>query len=103
MESRQGGRLLGERLDGLRAALREYFGAINEVKEGLHVEPERLVKPDALVAFETCQNLGIPIVGGGLLDQPHIWLMEYIICQQETELFAALARRNEVTANATSN
>jgi len=33
-------------------------------------------KPDILVAHEMCVKQRLPLVAGGLLDQPHFWLME---------------------------
>lgn len=36
--------------------------------------------------YDQCRAMGIPLVQGGLQDQPHIWLLEYAICQQEREL-----------------
>lgn len=31
-------------------------------------------KPTALIYYEMTIELGIPLVDGGIMDQPHIWL-----------------------------
>lgn len=88
-----GGSRLADQLNALREDLRNYFGALNEVKAGLNTKvPD---KPEALIRFEQCREMGIPLVDGGLLDQPHIWLMEYAICLQETQLWNAMNARTE--------
>ena len=86
---------MGERLKELREAIEQYFGLINEIRAGLKVRPEELQKPEALVLYEQCVQMGIPMVEGGIRDQPHIWLMEYAICSQETELWNAIQSRNQ--------
>ncbi len=81
----------------LRSELRNYYGALNEIEMGL--KPAKIPeKPEALALFEQCQALHIPLVQGGVRDQPHIWLMEYAVCAQERELWQALreaSRRQE--------
>jgi len=80
-----GGSGVAEGLEALRDALQEYFGVLSSIKEGLPVKavPE---KPEALIKYDQCKAMGIPLVEGGLRDQPHIWLYEYAICQQQREL-----------------
>ena len=48
-------------------------------------------KPEALDLFQQCQMMGIPLVEGGVLDQPHIWAREYRIVYQEKNRFERLA------------
>ena len=43
---------------------------------GLGSKKKPLEKPEALVLLEQCEKLHIPLVSGGLLDQPHIWILE---------------------------
>lgn len=40
-----------------------------------------------------CKTMGIPLVEGGIVDQPHIWLMQYAVCAQEVELYEASKNR----------
>jgi hypothetical protein len=79
-----GGRIIAGKLDELRKALDEYYGALTMLKEGMSVRiPE---KPDALKLLEKCEAFGIPLVAGGLLNQPHIWLLEVGVIRNEREL-----------------
>jgi hypothetical protein len=91
---------LRQALDRLRDEIRDYYGALNEIEMGL--KPARMPeKPEALVLYEQCQTLGIPLVQGGVRDQPHIWLMEVAVCVQERELWQTLreaSRRQETHA-----
>ncbi len=91
-------------LDRLRNEIRNYCGALNEIEMGLKPNPMP-EKPEALVLFEQCNKMGIPLVAGGIRDQPHIWLMEYAVCAQEYELWNALreANRRQETHAAVSN
>jgi hypothetical protein len=42
--------------------------------EGMNISiPE---KPDALKLLEQCEAFDIPLVAGGLMNQPHLWLRE---------------------------
>jgi len=43
--------------------------------------------PQALLYYKMCESMHIQLVDGGVFDQPHIWLLEYAICQKKTELF----------------
>lgn len=83
-----GGSRVAEQLEALREEIRDYYGALNEIKAGLH--PTIPEKPTALRLYEQCKEMGISLVAGGLLDQPHIWLREYAICLQETQLWQAM-------------
>lgn len=80
-----GGSGVAEGLKSLRAAIKEYFAVLSSVKDGLPVK-SMPKKPQALLMFDQCKAMGIPLIDGGLQDQPHIWLLEYAICQQEREL-----------------
>jgi hypothetical protein len=51
-------------------------------------------KPDALRLYDQCKSTGLPLVAGGLLDQPHIWLMEYEACDQERKRFELINEAN---------
>jgi len=39
------------------------------------------------------QEMGIPLVEGGVRDQPYIWLMEYGICKNEVTLWETILER----------
>lgn len=92
MEWSAGGRTLEERLNELQVALQDYFGALNELAmghPGLSVKvPE---KPEALVLYQQCEKLGLPLVSGGLMDQPHIWLQEVAVIVDTKNLYEALS------------
>ena len=91
---RLGGSLVTDSLETLRDEVRNYFGVLNEIRAGLN--PKVPDKPVALRLFEQCREMGIPLISGGLVDQPHIWLREYAICLQETQLWQAmLAKQSE--------
>lgn len=75
MEGSSGGRFVEGKLQELREALDTYFGALNQAKEGLFLG-EIPDKPEALKKLEQCESLGIPLVSGGVMDQPHVWLLE---------------------------
>jgi hypothetical protein len=89
----QGKLTLSERLKALETALRDYYGALNEIRIGLRKKmPE---KPEALILYERCKVLGLPLVEGGVLDQPYIWLQELAIIISQTELFEMINRQPE--------
>lgn len=94
-----GERSLTTLLAEFRLEVREYFGAMNELRMGL--KPEKPpIKPGALSLLELCQSQGLPLVAGGLVDQPYIWLLQCDILQQEIELQRAV-QRNTAPANQT--
>ncbi|MCX6064853.1 MAG: hypothetical protein NT121_03750 [Chloroflexi bacterium] len=66
--------------------LEEYYGALAELKAGLNVPiPEQ---PEILQYVEMCEENNIPLIAGGLLDQPHIFLIEANIARAKREMFA---------------
>lgn len=79
----------GSRVEGgleeLRQALFDYYGALNELRTLAESQPilasqvKIPEKPEALKLWEMCQVNGVPLVSGGLLDQPHIWLEEQAV------------------------
>ena len=88
-----GGRVLAEYLDWLRAELDDYFGALAEMSIQVHNE-RAYHKPLALIRYEQCKSLGVPLVQGGLVDQPYIWLMEWAIIEQVKTVFDTIDTRN---------
>jgi hypothetical protein len=76
---------LNEALGKLREELQEYYGALEGLKIGFQTAiPD---KPDALILCDQIKEMGIPLVAGGLMDQPYIWLLEYRICMEEKEIY----------------
>ena len=72
-----GGSLLAQNLLELQEALGEYYGALNELKHGLEATvPE---KPEALILYDQIKEFGVPLVSGGVLEQPWIFMQEYKI------------------------
>jgi hypothetical protein len=80
-----GGSLVEEALERLRVELDDYYGALFEVQQGTkEFVPE---PPEALLYFKMCKEMRIPLVAGGVMDQPHIWLMEYAICENKSVFY----------------
>lgn len=96
MGSRGGGSTLAQKLNELREALGDYYGTLNELQLGLNVPvPE---KPEAMIYYEQMEALGIPLVDGGVLDQPYIFMQEYKIVadfKKQQELIRLKAAANE--------
>lgn len=87
-----GSRITGG-LEALRSALYDYYGAINELKTLSEAQPNLAStvkipqKPEALILWEQCQALGLPLVDGGLEDQPHIWIEEVAVIRDAQQEF----------------
>lgn len=67
-----------------REELIEYFGELNELKFGARSKVPK--KPDLLATYEIVTELNMPVVAGGLMDQPYIWLLQYEIVSNEVKL-----------------
>lgn len=85
------------KIEQLRLAIQNYLGALNEIAEGLKPSaiPE---KPEALALYDACKTMNTPLIAGGVMDQPHIWLMEYQVCDHERERFRRLQEINRRNA-----
>jgi hypothetical protein len=70
---------------------------MNEVKA--HARADIPVKPGYLVAYENIERFRIPVWTGGLMDQPHLWLLEYEVIDQMMKLFDALDNRPKAQVN----
>lgn len=99
MEGSAGGRVVEGGLRRLEEALLGYFGALNELEAGLE-KVEVPEQPEALKLWRQCQSIGLPLYEGGLMNQPHIWLLEVALIAETERLFAALAARNRENADA---
>lgn len=71
---RTGEKVAGRLLEELENELVEYFGQCNEVKAKIRGIPPQ--KPDTLSVFDMCEHQRLPLVEGGLMDQPHFWLLQ---------------------------
>jgi len=52
-------------------------------------------KPEALILLEQCEALNLPLVAGGLMDQPHIWLILVAVIREEKRLFELANKRSQ--------
>lgn len=46
--------------------------------------------PDAYILYKQTKEMGIPLVAGGLQDQPYIWLEQYAVCMLTEKQWAVL-------------
>jgi hypothetical protein len=90
----RGGRLISEALENLKLEIDEYYAKLNEIKNVSLKNPYAKIEipdlPEALELYEMCTEMHIPLVDGGLLDQPNIWLLEYGICKKRKEIWKQL-------------
>jgi len=95
---KRGGRLIGEALENLKIELDEYYAKLNEIKnnsiKSLYDNIEIPEPPEALLLYDMCNDMHIPLVDGGLLDQPHIWLLEYGICLKRKQIWKTVNNNN---------
>jgi hypothetical protein len=56
----------------------------------LRKEQDVPAKPAALRKYELVKSTGLHLVSGGLLDQPHIWLMQWEVVDSVTKLWDAI-------------
>jgi hypothetical protein len=88
-----GGIAIENLLTELRDRLENYFGALNEIREGLNTKLPP--KPEELQLHELLQMTGLPLLAGGYMDQPHIWLKQQQMVIAIKEMFDALRRQKE--------
>lgn len=72
----------------------EYYSVNNEIKAGLNTQPAE--KPYELILYEQVNDMHIPLVAGGLMDQPHIWIEQYAIVRNIKAIFDAQALQAEL-------
>lgn len=61
---------------------------LNQLKAGLKVpREERVEKPEELKKYEQMKKLGLPLVAGGIQDQPHIWLEMIGVIENTRKVF----------------
>lgn len=85
-----GGRLIAGGLEKLEAEILNYFGVIQELAVVSDVAPGSAVEipelPEAVIYYLKMQATGLPLVEGGLIDQPHIFLEEIKVVSETYEL-----------------
>jgi hypothetical protein len=65
----------------------------NQIRANIKIRVESQVpKPPELEKYEQMRVTGLPLIGGGLQDQPHIWLQMVGVISKTIELFDTLAR-----------
>lgn len=66
-----------------------YFGAINDAKQSkdFNIKVEIPEMPDALAYLRQIETFKTPLMSGGMMAQPHIFLMEYAICVRVERLY----------------
>jgi hypothetical protein len=89
VERSRGGIEVGEILDELGIELDEYYGTLNEIRMGALSTPPK-PKPVPLQLYEMTKELGVPLVDGGVLDQPHIWLLMVGTIRQRESLWSSI-------------
>lgn len=80
-------------LEELETSLIEYFGTLNEIKAGIRSQP--VEKPYELILYEMVCDMGLPVLAGGIMDQPHIWLLQYAVVRNIKLIFELQARQAE--------
>jgi hypothetical protein len=56
-------------------------------------------KPIEFIYYEQINELQIPLVGGGILDQPHIWLIQYAVCMNRSKFWMAMMENTRNAPN----
>ena len=79
MEKPGGSELRGI-LEKLTDEIDEYFGALNELKLGIRKISQVPPPPYIFLLYMQTKEMGVPLVEGGLQDQPYIWLDQYATC-----------------------
>lgn len=83
-----GGIILGELIEDLENRIDEYFGSVNEIRLGFRKVAAD--KPPELILYEQLIELQIPLIEGGLMDQPHIWIIQYATCKNRTAMWRSI-------------
>ena len=57
---------------------------MNEVRAGIRSKVP--YKPEKLRVYEAVKESGLPLLAGGLMDQPYIWIAIFEVVNQEITL-----------------
>jgi hypothetical protein len=80
-------------LEELAQAVEDFEGALNQQAMKLPVEiPE---KPEAMILDEQIRSSGLPLMSGGIMDQPYITMKEIQTVRNVRELYAFLRKQQE--------
>lgn len=82
--------LAGERIAAIRAEVDEYYGAMNEIQMGVRSPNKAPVAPDIVQTYRYLMKYRIPIVAGGLVDQPYLTSLYLEAAGSEIELMEHL-------------
>ena len=85
-------------MEKLEAEILNYFGVLQEAMLTSEVAPGSTVEvpelPEAVIYYLKMQATGLPIVSGGLINQPHIFLEEIKVVSETYELQKRLAQKS---------
>ncbi len=90
---RRGKKKLNEELEDLKLEVREWYGYLAELSMGV-VSPTPPEKPEIVKYIDVMKDLNIPLTGGGLMDQPVIWIHQYMAARNEIQIHEALREAN---------
>jgi hypothetical protein len=100
VEPKLGGNYLSDRLAELSDAIDAYYGMLNLIRNKIRPTPEEIhEKPEPLIIYETCKELGISRVANCLEEQPYIWLLEWSVAKQRAELHEQLFANSSAANN----
>lgn len=77
---------------------------IQQQNAGIRLAPDDVAeKPYELKKYEQMKETGLPLVAGGVQDQPHIWLAMLGTIRNTLKIFAATNRTPEQQSEENSN
>ncbi len=77
-------------LDELKEEIRNYYGFLNEAMVLKNNTLPR--KPQALINYELVKKSPIPLIAGGIMDQPYIWSLQFEVIEAEVNLHETIKR-----------
>jgi hypothetical protein len=84
-------------LEKLEAEIQNYFGVLQELAVVSEVAPGSTLEipelPEAVIYYLKMKATGLPMVGGGLINQPHIFLEELKVVSEAYELQSRLSQQ----------
>jgi hypothetical protein len=87
---------LEELLQALEEELTNYLGMQNELR--MKLVPEVIYeKPPELIYYEQQQLTGLPLWAGGLMDQPHLWMLFWKKTHDIVSLFEVLREQQDAS------
>lgn len=84
-------------MEKLEAEIQNYFGVLQELAVVSEVAPGSTLEipelPEAVIYYLKMKATGLPMVGGGLINQPHIFLEELKVVSEAYELQSRLSQQ----------